>query len=338
MFYDWLKNIDFAHPWVFAFFALVPLMIWWYKKKYDSRQGSVRVSTAEAFSASSVKVYMRHVPFILRVLAVCALIMALARPQRRNDQQQTVGEGIDIVLCMDVSGSMGSRDIQPSRMEAAKEVAEEFVRSRPVDRIGLVIFSGESFTQCPITTDRNTLIRQIQTLESRRFLKDGTVIGEGLATAVGRLTESKAKSRVIILLTDGKEDAPDTRLIDPVTALEIAKAHQVKVYSIGMGAIASNIVEITGNGGAPARNPAMDFIDEDLLRRIANETGGRYFRAKDKEALQNIYKQIDQLERSKVELTSYKRFRELFLPFMLAALGFLLLEIILKLTWLKKFP
>ncbi len=330
--------MDFAHPWVFAFLALVPLMIYWYRKKYDSRQGFVRVSSAQAFNASSFKVYLRHVPFILRMLAVVTLIIALARPQKRNDQQQTIGEGIDIVLCMDVSGSMGSRDIQPSRMEVAKEVAEEFVRSRPVDRIGLVIFSGESFTQCPITTDRNTLIRQIQTLESRRFLKDGTVIGEGLATAVGRLSESKAKSRVIILLTDGKEDAPDSRLIDPVTALEIAKTHQVKVYSIGMGAIPSSIVEITGHEEGATRNPAMDFIDEDLLRRIANETGGRYFRAKDKEALQNIYKQIDQMERSKVEMTSYKRFRELFLPFVLAAVIFLFLEIILRFTWLKKFP
>ena len=334
-----MKNMDFAHPWVFAFLALVPLMIYWYRKKYDSRQGFVRVSSAQSFNASSFKVYLRHVPFILRMLAVVALIIALARPQKRNDQQQTIGDGIDIVLCMDVSGSMGSRDIQPSRMEVAKEVAEEFVRSRPVDRIGLVIFSGESFTQCPITTDRNTLIRQIQTLESRRFLKDGTVIGEGLATAVGRLSESKAKSRVIILLTDGKEDAPDSRLIDPLTALEIAKTHQVKVYSIGMGAIPSSIVEITGHEeGAATRNPAMDFIDEDLLRRIASETGGRYFRAKDKEALQNIYKQIDQMERSKVEITSYKRFRELFLPFVLAAVIFLFLEIVLRVTWLKKFP
>ena len=337
MLYDWLRNIDFAYPLAFGLFALVPLMIFWDRKKYDSGLATVRVSSAEAFNTPSAKTYFRHIPFILRVLAIAALIMALARPQKRNDQQQTVGEGIDIVLCMDVSGSMGSRDILPSRMEVAKEVAEEFVRSRPVDRIGLVIFSGESFTQCPITTDRNTLIRQIQTLESRRFLKDGTVIGEGLATAVDRLSESKAKSRVIILLTDGKEDAPDTRLIDPVTALEIAKSHQVKVYAIGMGAIPSNIVEITGNA-PPQRNAAMDFIDEDLLRRIANETGGKYFRAKDKEGLQNIYKQIDQLERSKVEITSYKRYRELFLPFVFAALGFLLIEIILRFTWLKKFP
>ena len=238
---------------------------------------------------------------------------------------------------MDVSGSMGSRDILPSRMDVAKEVAVDFVLSRPVDRIGLVIFSGESFSQVPLTTDRNTLVSQIQSLESRRYLKDGTVIGEGLATAVDRLSKSTAKSRVIILLTDGKEDAPDTRLIDPLTALEIAKAKGVKVYSIGMGARPSNIVEITNNKPLP-KNPAMDFIDESLLQRIAGETGGKYFRAKDKEGLQNIYRQIDQLEKSKIEVTSYKRHLELFLPFVLAALGLLFLEIVLKFTVLKRFP
>ena len=201
---------------------------------------------------------------------------------------------------------------------------------------GLVIFSGESFSQVPLTTDRNTLVMQIQSLESRRYLKDGTVIGEGLATAVDRLSKSEAKSKVIILLTDGKEDAPDTRLIDPLTALEIAKAKGVKVYSIGMGAIASTIVEITGK--SQQKNPAMDFIDEGLLQKIANETGGRYFRAKDKEGLQNIYKQIDQLEKSKVEVMSYKRHEEKFLPFALAALAFLFLEILLRYTILRRFP
>lgn len=336
MLYDWIKNIDFANPWVFGFLGLLPLMIWWYVYRFNRRQATIRVSSANAFTVASFKNYLRHVPFILRLLAIVALLFALARPQKRNDQQLTEGEGIDIILCMDVSGSMGSRDILPSRMEVAKEVAEQFVRSRPIDRLGLVIFSGESFTQCPLTTDRNTLIRQIQTLESRRFLKDGTVIGEGLATAVDRLSESNAKSRVIILLTDGKEDAPDSRLIDPLTALEIAKAHQVKVYSIGMGAIPSTIVEISGSEAQ--RNPAMDFIDEDLLRKIATETGGRYFRAKDKEALENIYKQIDQLEKSKIEMTAYKRYIELFMPFMLAALAFLFIEVVLRLTVLRKFP
>ena len=337
MLYDWVKNIDFAYPENFMLFGLIPFLIWWYLKKYNNKQAAIKVSAVKPFRVSTVKNYFRHVPFILRLLAVSALIVALARPQKRNDQQQTLGEGIDIVLCMDVSGSMGSRDILPSRMEVAKEVAVNFVLSRPVDRIGLVIFSGESFSQVPITTDRNTLVTQIQSLESRRYLKDGTVIGEGLATAVDRLSKSDAKSRVIILLTDGKEDAPDTRLIDPLTALEIAKAKGIKVYSIGMGAIASNIVEITGHE-SEKKKPAMDFIDESLLRRIAEETGGRYFRAKDKEGLQNIYNQIDQLEKSKVEFTSYKRYEELFLPFALATLAFLFLEMLLRYTIFKRFP
>ncbi len=336
MLYDWIRNIDFAYPENFMLFGLIPFLIWWYTKKSNKRQPAIKVSSAHAFRVSTAKNYFRHVPFILRLLAVTALIVAVARPQKRNDQRQTQGEGIDIVLCIDVSGSMNSRDILPSRMEVAKEVAVDFVLSRPVDRIGLVIFSGESFSQVPLTTDRNTLVMQIQSLESRRYLKDGTVIGEGLATAVDRLSKSEAKSKVIILLTDGKEDAPDTRLIDPLTALEIAKAKGVKVYSIGMGAIASTIVEITGK--SQQKNPAMDFIDEGLLQKIANETGGRYFRAKDKEGLQNIYKQIDQLEKSKVEVMSYKRHEEKFLPFALAALALLFLEILLRYAILKRFP
>jgi Ca-activated chloride channel homolog len=335
MFYDWIRHMHFAHPWIFGLFILLPLMAWWYKKKYDRGQAAIKVSSVNAFTVSSSKNYFRHLAFVCRLLALAALILALARPQKRNDQEHIQGEGIDIVLCMDVSGSMGSRDILPSRMEVAKEVAEKFVLGRPVDRIGLVIFSGESFTPCPVTTDRNTLITQIRTLESRRFLKDGTVIGEGLATAVDRLSKTSAKSKVIILITDGKEDPPDTRLIDPLTALEIARVQGVKVYTIGMGAVPSTVVEIQGSRPA---NPAIDFIDEELLRKIAEETGGQYFRARDKEGLENIYRKIDQLEKSTVEVTSYKQVSELFIPFVLAALGFLFLEIIFRTTLLKKFP
>ncbi len=338
MLYDWLKHMDFLWPENFLLFGLLPLMVWWYVRKSNAGQATMKVSSSQAFTTGSFRTRLRHLPFILRLLAVSTLILALARPQKRNDQQQTQGEGIDIVLCMDVSGSMNSPDIRPSRMEVAKQMAEQFVMGRPVDRIGLVIFSGESFTQCPITTDRNTLIAQIRALESRRYLKDGTVIGEGLATAVDRLSKSSSKSKVIILITDGKEDAPDTRLIDPLTALEIAKAHQVKIYTIGMGALPSTVVEITGNNGPPQPKAAFDFIDEELLRRMADETGGRYFRAKDKDGLENIYKQIDQLEKSKIDITSYKRFRELYIPFVMAALGFLLLDILLRLTVLRKFP
>ena len=338
MFYDWIRHMTFANQWVFGLFILLPLLIWWYVKKYKRRVAVIRMSTTSSFTVSSFKNQLIHLPFILRLLALSALIIALARPQKRNDQEHMQGEGIDIVLAMDVSGSMGSRDIRPSRMEVAKEMAERFVMNRPVDRIGLVIFSGESFTQCPITTDKHTLVTQIQTLESRRFLKDGTVIGEGLATAVDRLSKSTAKSKVIVLITDGKEDPPDTRLIDPLTALEIAKAQGVKVYTIGMGASPSTVVEITDNSTPQPRNPSVDFIDEQLLRRIAEETGGRYFRARDKEGLQNIYNQIDQMEKSKVDVLSYKRFQELFLPFVLAALAFLFLDILLRFTILKRFP
>lgn len=336
MLYDWINDMDFAYPYAFALLGLLPLLAYWYIKRNNRQHATIRVSSSQAFNVVSWKTRFRHVPFIIRLLALAALVLALARPQKRNDDQRTEGEGIDIVLCMDVSGSMASRDILPSRMEVAKEMAIEFVESRPVDRIGLVIFSGESFTQCPITTDKRTLISQIQSLESRRYLKDGTVIGEGLATAVDRLSKSGSVSKVIILITDGKEDAPDSRLIDPVTALEIAKTKQVRVYTIGIGAQASSIVEI--NGTTPNRNPAIDFIDEELLRRIAQETNGKFFRARDKQGLKNTYAQIDQLEKSKVEVQSFKRYEERFLPFIMIALGLLLIEMLLRFTVFRRFP
>ena len=336
MLYDWIKSMHFVYPEFFGLFALLPLLTWWYVQKNDKQKATITVSTTHAFTVSSWKNRFRHLPFIFRLLTLSCLIIALAQPQKRNEEQRSEGEGIDIVLCMDVSGSMGSQDIPPSRMEVAKEVAEEFVRSRPVDRIGLVIFSGESFTQCPITNDRNTLITQIQKLESRTLLKDGTVIGEGLATAVDRLVQSKSKSKVIILITDGKEDAPDTRLIDPLTALDIAKSQRVKVYTIGMGAVPSNITEVTGR--PKNQNPEIGFIDVALLTKIATETGGQYFRAKDKEALKETYKQIDTLEKSRIDIVAFKRIEERFIPFVLAALAFLFLEVFLRFTVFRKFP
>jgi Ca-activated chloride channel family protein len=334
MLYNFFKHITFAYPAMFGLFALLPLLTWWYVKQNNKQQATVTFSTIHSFSVSSWKQKFMYWLFIFRLLALSALIIALARPQKRNESQTTEGDGIDIVLCMDVSGSMGSRDIALSRMEVAKEVAEEFVRSRPVDRIGLVVFSGESFTQCPITNDRNTLITQIQNLESRTLLKDGTVIGEGLATAVDRLSKTISKSKVIILITDGKEDAPDTRLIDPLTALEIAKSKSVKVYTIGIGAMPSTIVERKTS----TKNPEIDFIDEVLLNRIATETGGKFFRARDKQALQDTYRQIDQLEKTKIETRTTARYEEKFLPLMLTALAFLFLETALRLTLFRRFP
>lgn len=336
MLYHWLRHIDFAYPFMFGLFLLLPLLIWWYFKKQDQLLSFIKVSTAHAFTVSSWKNRFRHLPFVLRILALSCLIMALARPQKHNDEEQTQGEGIDIVLCMDVSGSMGSRDILPSRIEVAKEVAIEFVRNRPVDRIGLVIFSGESFTQCPVTTDKNTLITQIESLESRKYLIDGTVIGEGLATAVDRLSQSDAKSKVIILLTDGKEDPPETRLIDPLTALEIAKAKKVKVYTIGMSAAPAAIPEV--NLQKVKKNPAADFLDEELLQKIATETDGKYFRARDKDGLKDIYNQINKLEKSKIDITSFRRYEERFLPFVLAAMLLLFIEMLLRFSVFRKFP
>jgi Ca-activated chloride channel family protein len=337
MLYEWIKNIHFAYSENFLLLGIIPFLLWWYLRKNNSQQASISVSAAKAFSVSSIKVFFRHTPFFIRLLVLSALVMALARPQKRNDQQRTEGEGIDIVLCMDVSGSMNSPDILPSRMEVAKQVAEEFIMSRPVDRIGIVIFSGESFTLSPITTDKNTLISQVRALESRKYLADGTVIGEGLATSVDRLSKSSAKSKVVILLTDGKEDPPETRLIDPLTALEVAKARNVKVYTIGMSAAPTAASEVSTQPPG-RRNPASSYLDEELLRRIATETGGRYFRARDKEGLQNIYKQVDQMEKSRVEITAFKKTEELFVPFVLAALGLLFIEVLLRFIVFRRFP
>jgi len=336
MLYDWFKHIEFAYPKMLTLFAFIPALIWWYVTKFNSAQAAMRVSTAYSFTVSSSKNVLRHLPFVLRLLALCCIILALARPQKHSDEQLRKGEGIDIVLSIDVSGSMLSQDFVPNRLEVAKQVAEDFIMGRPVDRIGLVIFSGESYTLCPITTDKNTLLTEVNGLRSG-MLQDGTLIGEGLATAVDRLSKSDAKSKVVILLTDGKEEAPETRLIDPLTALEIAKAQRVKVYTIGMSALnVESVPEETGN--KKHRSATDNFLDEQLLRRIAGETGGEYFRARDKLTLQNIYRQIDQMEKSKMEVQSLRHYQEEFIPLLLIALGLLFVELVLRYTLLKKFP
>ena len=283
------------------------------------------------------KVRFRHMPFILRLFAILCLVMALARPQHQTAMSRSEGEGIDIILCLDVSGSMGTEDVKPYRFRVAKEVAIEFVKNRPVDRIGLVIFAGESFTKVPLTFDKNTVLSQLNNLKimDGGYLEPGTLIGEGLATSVNRIIKGNSKSKVVILLTDGKEDAPPTRIIDPVMAMEIAKANQVRVYTIGLGSNLNSADQLVrGEGGVIVRN----YIDESLLNRIATETGGRYYRATDKASLQAIYAQIDSLEKSKVEIINYKEIKEMFLPLILAALGWLLLEVILKYTVFRKFP
>lgn len=333
MLYNWFQNIEFKNEWVLPFLLSLPVLAWFYYRTGGWRKSTFRVTTTEAFRVRSIKNTLFHLPFWLRLLAIACVILALARPQVKDVQSRTKGEGIDIILCMDVSGSMLSADFLPNRLEVSKQMAMEFVRQRPVDQIGLVIFSGEPYTQYPLTTDHSGLLEQISNLKSGMLI-DGTVIGEGLATAVERLNSSKSKSKVIILLTDGNEQPPETRLIDPITALEIARTKGVKVYTIGMGGRGVATVEEKGVG----KSKSDAFLDEALLRRIATSTGGLYFRATDKETLHYVYKQIDELEKSEIQVVTRTRFQEQFPYFILAALLFLALDIFFRYTYLRTFP
>jgi Ca-activated chloride channel family protein len=332
--FDYFNTITFAQPGFFMLFALLPVVIFWQAVKGKQQQGAIIISDTGAKGLSSWKNTFRHLPYILRLLAISCIILALAKPQSKYELQQSEGEGVDIVLCIDVSGSMTAQDLQPNRIEAAKNVASEFVRRRPNDRIGVVVFAGESFTQCPITTDQNVLLAAIENIHNG-LLIDGTSIGSGLGTSVDRIRNSKAKSKVIILLTDGVDGGG--YIIDPNTAKEIAKTFGIKVYTIGVGT----------DGYAPQpKNTDMGVImqmtkvsiDEKLLTAIATETGGKYFRAKDNGGLTKIYDEIDRLEKSKVEISSITRYTEKFFPFVMAALAFLLMEAILRFTVFKKFP
>lgn len=335
MLYNWLRNIDFAYPMAFLLFAIIPLLIFWYIKKINRQQSGLVVSSVRSFkSGNSWKTALRHLPFILRLLAIGCLIVVIARPQTRNDEEMVSGEGIDIMLCMDVSGSMLAQDFVPNRLEAMKQMAAQFVDKRPTDRIGLVIFAGDSFTSSPITMDRNTLKTQIFSAQTG-YLADGTAIGDGLTTSVERLRNSTSKSKVVILLTDGDNQGG---LIDPNTAKEIAKSLGIKVYTIGMSTEGFASTPVQEEGGEIAIRKQKITLDETLLRSIAAETGGLYFRARDNASLQNIYTEIDKLEKSNVEITALKRFNEKFFPFALAAGMLLLLELILRYTLFKKFP
>ena len=333
MLYEWFQNIVFANIWVLPFLGILPVLAWLRYRMSSSLKSGFTVSTADAFSVRTSKNFTIQLPFLFRLLAVGCVILALARPQARNQQNQTRGEGIDIVLCLDISGSMLSTDFSPNRFEVAKEVAVDFVKARPIDQIGLVIFSGESYSQVPLSSDHQMLIEQIRGLRNG-MLRDGTLIGEGLATSVDRLSFSKSKSKVIVLLTDGKEQPPKDRVIDPYTALEIAKARKVRVYTIGMNGNAAATVQEKGT----VRGPNTGGLDEALLKRIAIQTGGEYFRATDKEGLQQIYQRIDRLEKSKVEVLTKEKIEERFLPFVIAALFFLAVEIILRYVFLRTFP
>ncbi|MGN6476196.1 MAG: vWA domain-containing protein [Flavipsychrobacter sp.] len=329
--FDW-KHISFAHPAFFGLLLLLPFMIWWQQRNKVTDNPSVRVTSLSGIAniKPTWRVQFRPVLFILRVVALVMLTIALARPQTSNVTENIDSEGVDIVLSLDVSGSMLAEDFKPNRIEAAKKVAMNFVDQRPTDRLGLVIFSGESFTQCPITIDHNVLKEQLSEVKSG-VLQDGTAIGMGLATAVDRLRYAKGKSRVVILLTDGVNN---TGLIDPMTALEIAKSFKVRVYTIGVGTEGQAPYPVQTPFGIQKQMMPVQ-IDEALLNKIAKETGGKYYRARNNKALESIYADIDKLEKTKVEISSYKHYAELFFPFALLAIISLLLEMVLRYTVFK---
>lgn len=331
---EWYQHIVFAYPYLLWLLLLLPVLTGWYMLKNKKSTSSITVSTVSIYKKpGSSKNIIRHLPFILRMFSLALLIIAIARPQTRSNEERVEGEGIDIILCMDVSGSMLAEDFSPNRLEAMKEVAVNFVDARKTDRIGLVIFAGEPFTQCPPTTDYASLKSQILAVRSG-ILQDGTAIGSGLATGVERLKKSKSKSKVIILLTDGENNGG---LIDPNAAKEIAKAFQIKVYTIGMGTEGYAALPQQTTGGV-VRTMEKVNIDEKILTEIAMETGGNYFRAKDNESLSKIYSDIDQLEKSKIETSSFARYAEEFYLLAIAVAVLLLLEVWLRYKTLRKFP
>lgn len=334
MLYEYFDKAHFTQPYFFGLFLLLPILIFWYAKRGSHQSASIKMSTTAAAGLGSWKTSLRHIPFILRMLAFSCIIFALANPQVRDEKQSAEGEGIDIMLCMDVSGSMLAQDFKPNRLEAAKEVAIEFINKRPTDRIGVVIFAGESFTQCPLTTDNTVLISAIRSIRSG-LLEDGTAMGSGLSTSVDRVRNGKAKSKIVVLLTDGVNNGG---LIDPNTAKEISKTFGIKVYTIGVGTDGTAPMPVLGPDNTVIMQDQKVTIDEKLLTEIATETGGKYFRAKDNTSLTEIYKTIDGLEKSKMEITKTVKFRDKFFPFVIAALFFLLLEFIIRYMVLRKFP
>lgn len=327
-----MKGIVFASPGFLYLLLLLPLMLFLYFIRYRRSSAALQVSSAEPFgnSGKTFRHIMRHILFGLRVLATGLLIIALARPQALNSYQDISTEGIDIVLALDISGSMLARDFKPDRLEASKNVATEFISGRPYDRIGLVVFSGESFTQCPLTADHAVLINLMRELKSG-MIEDGTAIGEGLATAVNRIKDAEGKSKVIILLTDGMNNRG---MIAPLTAAEIAKTYGVRVYTIGVGTRGMAPYPVQTPFGIRYQDAPVE-IDEDVLQKIAGMTGGKYFRATDNDKLIQIYAEIDKMEKAKIDVRQYRVREEKFLFPALLALCLFLAEIIAGTTLLK---
>lgn len=326
----------FANPtYLYLLLLLIPL-IGWYIYKLSKSQASMQVSSSEVFQlpeARSWKIYLRHVPFLLRMVLIALLIVVLARPQSTNSWQNSSTEGIDIMLAMDISSSMLAQDLKPNRLEAAKDVAASFINGRQNDNIGLVVFAAESFTQCPLTTDHTVLLNLFKDIQPG-IIQDGTSIGLGLANAVSRIKDSQAKSKVIILLTDGVNNAGE---IAPITASEIAKTFGVRVYTIGVGTQGEAPYPFQTAFGIQYQNVPVE-IDEPTLKQIAATTGGQYFRATDNASLKAIYEEIDQMEKTKISVQEFSKKQEEYMQWALLVLLLLLVEVLLKNTLLRNIP
>ena len=326
----------FEYPdllWLMTVPALLVLHYIW--KELSGRKAHMRVSTSVPWTLKGrlFMVFFRHVPFLLRIFALAMIIVAIARPRSSQDMEKIDTEGIDIVLAMDVSTSMLARDFTPDRISASKDIAIEFISQRPSDRMGIVVFAGESFTQCPLTTDRATLINMMKEVQTD-LIEDGTAIGNGLATAVARIKDSDAKSRVIILLTDGVNNRGE---ITPQMAAEIAKTYGIRVYTIGVGANGMAPYPVMTPWGVEVQNVKVE-IDEELLSGIAEATGGRYFRATDNTKLAEIYSEINKMEKARTTVDSFPVYKELFGLYALLALLALLLELLLNWFVIRRLP
>lgn len=325
----------FLHPeYLWLLLLLIPLIVW-YIVRLSKMQASFKLASVNAFKGvkPGLKVYMRHLPFVLRVISIGLIILVIARPQSVNSWEESESQGIDIVLALDVSGSMLSQDLQPDRLQAAKKVASEFVTDRRNDNIGLVVFAGESFTQCPLTTDHTVLLNLLNEIEFG-LIDDGTAIGLGLATSVNRLKDSESQSRVVILLTDGTNNRGQ---IAPLTAAEMARSYGIRVYTVGVGTKGMAPTPVQTPFGVRMQNMAVD-IDEKTLTEIAAMTGGQYFRAQDTEGLRQVYEEIDEMEKYLIRVQNVTQRQEKFLMFALAAMALILLELILRRTWLRSIP
>ena len=327
--------ITLAKPWFLLLLAIVPAMVVWYILKRNSTTTSLGFSDISGMQKvrPTFRQRMMHLPFILRMLIMILLIFVLARPQKSFDKSDYKIEGIDILMALDISGSMLAEDFKPNRLEASKEVAQQFIDGRPNDRIGLVIFSGEAFMQCPLTIDHKVLKSFFGKVKSG-MITDGTAIGDGLGLSVAHIRKSTAVSKVVILLTDGINN---TGSLDPLTAAEIAKKFGIRVYTIGVGTMGKAPYPFQTAFGIQYQQVDVQ-IDETLLKQVAEATGGKYFRATNKEKLQEIYAQIDKLEKSKIDVTKFSNRHEEYFIFVLIAACLLIIEIILRYTVFKKIP